>query len=319
MERNKQIDISKGIAIILMILGHSIVLTDNFTNYFFKLIYSFHMPLFFLFSGYHFRTDKEGGIWSVVLKGADKLIKPYVITAIIGFLILLCFSFDDAMRYAKGCIVGTVGSTVSKIRFYTWQAGPIWFLLALFWCKLYFALIFRYCNKWWLEVSVVLSVLFIFICYYYINIPLCVGAGFTVLVFYATGLYIKEVGIDNIQHRWLIYLFWIASVYYTELNTARYTYGIVPLSILGAVCGTIATYDLSAMIKGRFERVLIFAGVNSLSILCCHALAFISQKTILIALGYTPGNHSALDVALLLLTVVYIIIYVLYKKILNRL
>lgn len=60
MERNNQIDISKGIAIILMILGHSIILTDNFTNYFFKLIFSFHMPLFFLFSGYYFRTDRGG-------------------------------------------------------------------------------------------------------------------------------------------------------------------------------------------------------------------------------------------------------------------
>lgn len=249
------------------------------------------------------------------MKGVDKLIKPYVITAIIGFLILLCFSFDDAMRYAKGCIVGTVGSTVSKIRFYTWQAGPIWFLLALFWCKLYFALIFRYCNKWWLEVSVVLSILFIFICYYYINIPLCAGAGFTVLVFYAMGLYIKEIGMDNIQHRWLIYLFWIASVYYTTLNTSRYTYDIVPLSILGGVCGTIAIYDLSALIKGWFEKFLIFAGINSLPILCCHATAFISHKTISTAFGYDSSNYIAYDVSLLLLTIVYIMIYVLYRKI----
>lgn len=35
MKRNKQIDISKGNAIILMILGHSIMLTSKWNNYFF--------------------------------------------------------------------------------------------------------------------------------------------------------------------------------------------------------------------------------------------------------------------------------------------
>lgn len=62
MERNKQIDISKGIAIILMILGHSFILTANWTNFFFKFVYSFHMPLFIIFSGYYFKIGGGGNL-----------------------------------------------------------------------------------------------------------------------------------------------------------------------------------------------------------------------------------------------------------------
>lgn len=46
-ERNKSFDIAKGIAIILMVLGHS-----GCPNYLNSLIYSFHMPCFFFISGY---------------------------------------------------------------------------------------------------------------------------------------------------------------------------------------------------------------------------------------------------------------------------
>lgn len=111
MGRNKQIDISKGIAIILMILGHSIILTANWSNFFFKLVFSFHMLLFILFSGCYFKY--------LLGRGDFKLITPYLITALFGCIILSAFSLDDAIRYAKGCIVGTVGSPISKIRFYT--------------------------------------------------------------------------------------------------------------------------------------------------------------------------------------------------------
>lgn len=309
MERNKQIDISKGIAIILMILGHSFILTANWTNFFFKFVYSFHMPLFIIFSGYYFKIGGGG-----ILKKNLKLIKPYLITALVGCIILSVFSIDDALRYAKGCIVGTVGSPVSKIRFYTWQAGAIWFLLALFWCKVYFALIVKYLNRWWLEASVFLSLIFIFICYNFINIPLCIGAGFTFLIFYAIGLFLHRIDINAIKHRWLIYLFWFVSLYYTTLNTAQYTYDILPLSILGAVCGTITIYDLSYHIKGYFAKFLTYAGKNTLLILCCHSVAWATKDTILTSLGYDKTEAFSNDIAFLKLTILYFLVLYLTNK-----
>ena len=54
--RNEKIDVLKGIAILLVVIGHSVCevydsKTFN-TNIIFKFCYSFHMPLFFYISGY---------------------------------------------------------------------------------------------------------------------------------------------------------------------------------------------------------------------------------------------------------------------------
>lgn len=61
--RNTYIDLAKGVAIFLVVLGHCIQYGYSidyyesrafFENIVFKIIYSFHMPLFALISGYLF-------------------------------------------------------------------------------------------------------------------------------------------------------------------------------------------------------------------------------------------------------------------------
>ena len=52
--RNNKLDIMKGIAIILMVMGHS-------GFYFTSFIYLFHMAVFFMISGYLFRPQKDAG------------------------------------------------------------------------------------------------------------------------------------------------------------------------------------------------------------------------------------------------------------------
>jgi fucose 4-O-acetylase-like acetyltransferase len=54
MQRDLKIDSLKGFAILLVVLGHAIqTSTDNFdNNIFFRIIYSFHMPLFMFLSGF---------------------------------------------------------------------------------------------------------------------------------------------------------------------------------------------------------------------------------------------------------------------------
>ena len=60
-KRSPYLDIIKAILIILVIIGHSIQYGSGstylekqlfFNNYLFKFIYSFHMPLFIMISGY---------------------------------------------------------------------------------------------------------------------------------------------------------------------------------------------------------------------------------------------------------------------------
>jgi len=50
MERNKQVDIIRGVAILLVVLEHALGTSDNF--FLQKIILSFHMPVFFILFGY---------------------------------------------------------------------------------------------------------------------------------------------------------------------------------------------------------------------------------------------------------------------------
>lgn len=53
------VDFLKGVAIALVVLGHSVqVLTEDFYNdWLFNAIYSFHMPLFMFLSGFFYNNN----------------------------------------------------------------------------------------------------------------------------------------------------------------------------------------------------------------------------------------------------------------------
>ncbi len=71
--RNNVISISKGIAIILMVVGHAEA-PELLTNF----IYTFHMPLFFITAGYFFNTRYADDPWAFCTKRFKGLYVPFV-------------------------------------------------------------------------------------------------------------------------------------------------------------------------------------------------------------------------------------------------
>jgi polysaccharide biosynthesis protein PslL len=79
LNRNLTVDVAKGIGIILVVLGHNwIVLHEK--NDLFRVIFSFHVPLFFFISGL-FLKDREG-IKDFLISKSDSLLKPYFVVLI---------------------------------------------------------------------------------------------------------------------------------------------------------------------------------------------------------------------------------------------
>lgn len=76
MKRLKHIDTAKGLGIILVVWGHSLI---EFGHY---IIYMFHMPLFFYLSGIFHR---QGGYVELLSKKFRGLIVPLVIFMVILF------------------------------------------------------------------------------------------------------------------------------------------------------------------------------------------------------------------------------------------
>ena len=93
-ERNPYLDFMRGIAIFLMLWGHCVQYCipqemDFFENVVFKTIYSFHMPLFAMISGYicHISLEKRN-MYEYVGKRAIGLTQAIVFGGILNFLIV---------------------------------------------------------------------------------------------------------------------------------------------------------------------------------------------------------------------------------------
>lgn len=71
-QRFEWIDIAKGFACLLVIVGHTISPESALYRY----IFSFHMPLFFILAGYTFNPKP---LMSLVTSSAKRLLLPYTI------------------------------------------------------------------------------------------------------------------------------------------------------------------------------------------------------------------------------------------------
>lgn len=71
--RNNVISICKGIAIILMVLGH----TEG-PGFLMHIVYLFHMPIFFITAGYFFSRKYLSEPWTFVVKRFKGLYVPMV-------------------------------------------------------------------------------------------------------------------------------------------------------------------------------------------------------------------------------------------------
>lgn len=73
MNRNQWMDVAKGIAIILMVIGHT-----SIPDYLSRFIYSFHMPLFFIASGWMTCWTKYT-VKAFLYKKVKSLVGPFLI------------------------------------------------------------------------------------------------------------------------------------------------------------------------------------------------------------------------------------------------
>ena len=129
MERQRWIDICKGIAIILVVIGHVVTSYHNsglFTespvfNYVGGVIYAFHMPLFFMISGYVNRISYHSDAKQIISKRLISYGFPYIIFSV---LIVLAKMIASPFVNSKLGILD-----LFKIIWY--PINSLWFLYAL--------------------------------------------------------------------------------------------------------------------------------------------------------------------------------------------
>lgn len=121
--RNKYIDISKGILMILVIIGHF-----SFFEYEARtltLIYSFHMPAFFIIAGFLSHISEENTIKGIINKRFKSTIVPYYLFYLISFIIMDANALGNYNMSLKYMYNG-IGNPDFAVNL------PLWFLTLYF-------------------------------------------------------------------------------------------------------------------------------------------------------------------------------------------
>ena len=314
MHRDKSIDIAKAIGILLMIVGH----LNQLPLWFEKWIFSFHMPLFFFLSGYLYKFKS---LRDVVKGGFKSLVYPYLATTLFGALIVfLLNSSEKALDPIIGSFWGCQGNPNARFVLSKLQSGPIWFLMSLFWSRIYLTLIIKVFKRSYVLICFVIGMVAIIVSSKIINVPLCIMSGASALVFYASGKKMKDIGFASIKAIYYIpiVLVWLFLSQCGYLNMALYMYHPYYLSIVGGILGSIVIFKISSFFSGRLANVLAFIGSSTLEILCSHTFAYMTRKQIIFAFGMNVEDSTVLNISLVLLTLLYTVVLLLMKKMINR-
>lgn len=149
--RNNVISISKGIAIILMVVGHAEA-PELLTNF----IYTFHMPLFFITAGYFFKPAHADDPWSFCSRRFKGLYVPFVKWSLLFLLLHNVFFHFGILNEKYGNWTGGVTHPYDLRNFVDrlimiftsmngydeFMAGAFWFFRGLLVASLLFLVLF---------------------------------------------------------------------------------------------------------------------------------------------------------------------------------
>ena len=122
VKRCLSIDVARGIAILLVVAGHS----PAIGHVSWRVIHSFHMPLFFFLSGMVFNENRS--LREVVAGRARTLLLPVMAVICVGALVRVGLSGATVTMAGVVWLRSFYGTITS----FEWGLAPLWFLLSLF-------------------------------------------------------------------------------------------------------------------------------------------------------------------------------------------
>lgn len=270
MTRIPALDMMKGVAILFMIVGHCQI-PDNLHH----IIYLFHIPLFFMVSGYFYHRKE---IMPYMLADFRRLIIPYFFCTL---TVLLKFSIDgfrlhDFSRIPDFLVSILWGSGPWKIgAFSLSDIGPVWFLLAMFWCRQIFN-VFMTRFSYGIVVACAVA-LFGILLNQFICLPWSFLQGMAGILFYAMGyLFSKISGVGSAP--WVVLSIVIIPMVfaYGEMDMHSGSYPMLFFNVAGACAATYLVYVLLKALSrmNGFASVLGWMGRWSLLILGVHYVEF---------------------------------------------
>ncbi len=276
-------DVLKGIGILLMIVGHS----TGKIPYLRDFIFSFHMPLFFLVTGYFF---KPAGFKDLLVKNSKRLLIPYLFTALLIMVHMLIYAWCQHRDVWDVLLIRLratlLGSGAPRVFGMGPAIGALWFLCAMFWSYL------------WLNVALRTRFPFLFCMllaaisfglHKVVFLPLSFQPGLSGTLFLYVGYQIRQLGLLDaarihswnlpsfLRNKWawvaVLFALWFTAFQRGKLEMSCDFYKLWYFDMIGAVAGCWFVYLLAGYVDRvwpRVKRVLRFFGRYSLVVLCFH-------------------------------------------------
>lgn len=282
--RTEWIDLAKGMAIFLMVCGHTSI-PKSLSNW----IWSFHMPLFFIVSGLLFSPDRYHSFIAFVKKRCRTLLLPYVVFTVVA----ICYSPVKSLRLLSGCN----------------NLFALWFLPVLFMTELigYYIVQIRFWGGK-LILAILLATVGFLMDVYGINLPFHIEVSLYATLFYVVG-YIGRERIIIADSKWLVIALLLGlnvtlSLFSPRTDMAGNHCGWYGVNAVNAMIGTMAFFLLAKKFENLsrqnyLRRFLVWAGTNTIVILGLSQIINLLIKECMMNLPLSKATNSLLRHVLL--------------------
>lgn len=309
--RDEVVSIAKAIGIMLMVLAHTWF--SQVANHWINM---FHMPLFFILSGYCFKEKWLADVIGYTIRRMKSIYIPFVKWSLLFLLLHNLFFRLNIINDSFGW-KGTVSSLYTIHDFFVHIfrivvamadsecfLGGYWFLKSLLYASFFSYLLLKYLP---VKLSIVLTMLLTMATSYYeLSIPFIeVGQSeIFATTFVLSGFEIRRFGGANVISSnlfWIlvgisIVLVSIGTVYWQAIVPRCEWWKVIPYYIT-AIAGSMSVLLCSRLICGMkhdgLKRKLVFIGDNTMSILTWHMLSFKLVTLTIICIYNLPIEHLA--------------------------
>ena len=310
MKRDTVISVSKGIAIILMVIAHA-----EAPGWLCKFIFEFHMPLFFITAGYFFSLKYLHDEATFVKKRIKGLYWPFVKWAVF-FLIIHNWMFD------LGVLNETFGNEMGGVTHpYNWHqiqqnlwniftamggydqflCGAFWFFRGLFVASILYLIIYKVLNsslksaRWKKAIPYLVCVVMLLLCAWKTSAGLkvitLVQGGYRDMMgcfFFGCGFIFRQFADQWRQAMsrykaalWSTIVFAIIVFLFSKYLTANMNWRSSFVQFLSlpvpALLGFLMTYNISCWLdkhENALKRFLVYTGDHTLYVFIFHIVSY---------------------------------------------
>lgn len=278
--RNKPIDISRGVAIILLIVLHSLlghIKESNICLFIYNLGYGFHIPLFFMVSGYFYRQES---VKERALHLYHKLFKPYLVCSVFLIIMLTAFQGRFFLNILSFLFVKATKQPICGFQWESGGPGPLWFLVCFCVANILFSYLLQIKRLYRLIiVCIMFEVCWLLRYTGYGLLPFQLSNAFFAIPFIWMGYELKS---ENFKKEFLkkplvliigsgLTLFYV--VYYKHpIGMASCSFPLNALNIIISIYMCCCVYILSCKFS---SKILSFLGKNTLPIFIFHSIDFV--------------------------------------------